>query len=223
MARTLRITPGGIVYHVLNRGVHRMQLFERGGDYLAFEAVMEEAKKKHPMRICAYCVMPTHWHLVLWPEGDHDLTSFTQWLTMTHAARWLHNKQCVGRGHVYQGRFKSFPVADDEHFYRLVRYVERNPLRANLVQGSECWKWSSLWRRLHGTPEEHNLLSPWPEPEPQDWLEFVNTPLTEAELEAVRTSVVRNRPYGAPEWIVSTARRMGLESTLRERGRPPLC
>ena len=126
----------------------------------------------------------------------------------------------LGSGHVYQGRFKSFQVQENEHFYHVVRYVERNALRANLVQHAEDWRWSSLWRRQHPDAKPIIPLADWPLPLPPDWLEIVNRPQTEAELEAVRRSVNRDAPYGNPAWQRATAARYNLEYTFRPRGRP---
>ncbi len=220
MPRISRVAPGGMVFHVLNRGVGRQALFRKPADYSAFEDCVEETLDKVPMRICSYCVMPNHWHLVLWPEHDGDLALFMQRLTVTHVTRWQKSRQRVGEGHVYQGRFKSFPVETDEYFYQLVRYVERNALRANLVPHPEDWQWSSLWRREAGTAEQKRLLSKWPLPRPRKWVSFVNEAETEAELESLRRCVQRGQPFGSDQWIEETARQLNLESTLRPRGRP---
>ena len=162
MPRTARVAPGGMVFHVLNRGVARMQLFEKAADYHAFEQVLRDTLDQSPMRICAYAVMPDHWHLLLWPECDGELAAFMQRLTITHVRRWQEHRGYAGLGHVYQGRYKSFPVESDEHFWVVARYVERNALRANLVLRAEEWQWSSLWQRCHPTGEERSLLAAWP-------------------------------------------------------------
>jgi putative transposase len=109
-----------MVFHVLNRGVARMQLFEKAADYQAFEQVLRETLDESPMRICAYAVMPNHWHLLLWPECDGELATFMQRMTITHVRRWQQHRGYAGLGHVYQGRYKSFPVESDDHF-RVVR------------------------------------------------------------------------------------------------------
>jgi putative transposase len=205
---------------VLNRGVARLPLFEKPADYDAFLRVLAEAMAEHPIRVLAFVLMPNHWHFVLWPEGDGDLSAFCRWLAHTHSMRWHAHYHTSGTGHIYQGRFKSFCVESDEHLYTVCRYVERNPLRANLVTQAESWRWSSLWRRLHGDDHPGRLLSPWPLPLPADWLELVNGPQTEAELEALRRSVRRGCSFGAPGWQEPMARRLGLAHTLRPPGRP---
>lgn len=220
MPRTARVAPGGLVYHALNRAVARLPLFEKEADYEAFERVLAEAQQRHPTRILAYCLMPNHWHFVLWPREDDELTAFLRWLTHTHTMRWHAHHHTGGTGHLYQGRFKSFPVQTDEHLAAVLRYVERNALRAKLVDRAEAWRWSSVWRRTSGDAESQRLLSGWPVEMPFDWLPSLNRPQNEAELAALRSAVRRGCPYGGQRWQKNAAVRLGLEYTLRPRGRP---
>jgi REP element-mobilizing transposase RayT len=111
-----------------------MTIFEQEGDFAAFEQVLLEAVERTETRLLAYSLMPNHWHLVVWPRKDGELSRFVGWLTLTHTQRWHAHRHSTGTGHVYQGRFKSFPIQEDEHFYTVARYVERNPLRADLVR-----------------------------------------------------------------------------------------
>lgn len=220
MPRAAREAPGGVVFHVINRGVGGLRLFEKEADFEAFERVLCETLAVRPMRMCAYCVMPTHWHLVLWPRHDGDLAAFMQRLSITHVRRWQEYRRVVGRGHVYQGRYKSFPVQTDEHFLTVCRYVERNALRANLVKRAEDWRWSSLWRREQPDGRVCACLSEWPVERPRNWRWVVNQPEGEAELQALHRSIAKGQPFGNKDWISKTARRLGLENTLRTRGRP---
>jgi putative transposase len=220
MPRVARHAPGGYVFHVLNRGVGRMQLFSRPADYEAFEAVLTDTLAKIPLAIYGYCLMPNHWHFVVRPSAAGDLGRFFQRLTVTHANRWQRHRRRVGYGHVYQGRFKSFPVQEDEHFYQVMRYVERNALRANLVNDPADWRWSSLWIREAAATDQRTMLARWPVPQPRNWRELVRQPQTEAELASLRHSLMRGAPFGAAHWTADTAHRLGLESTLRPRGRP---
>jgi putative transposase len=125
----------------------------------------------------------------------------------------------LGHGHLYQGRYKCFPVQGDDHFYDVVRYVERNPLRANLVSAAELWPWSSLARTAQPRPP-FSILADWPLPRPTNWIAIVNQPQSEAELAALRKCAHRGRPFGDTTWTDATARSLGIESTLRARGRP---
>jgi len=197
-----------------------MRLFGKPRDYEAFEEALAETLAKLPLRVCGYCLMPNHWHFVVWPEAEGQLSSFFRRLAVMHATRWVRAKRRLGYGHVYQGRFKSFPVQTDEHFYQVLRYVERNALRAGLVQQAVDWRWSSLWIREHGTAEQKAWLATWPVPRPRCWSDHVDRVQTEAELESLRRSVQRGVPYGNRWWTASTAEDLGLQSTLRARGRP---
>jgi putative transposase len=220
MPRRARVAPGGLVYHVLNRSVGKMKMFRREGDYDAFCRVMGEAHERHPIRILSLCVMPSHWHFVVWPRADGQTTDFFRWLAHTHAMRWRTSHHTVGYGHLYQGRFKSFPVQADSHLRTVCRYVERNPLTAGLVTRAEQWKWSSLWLRAHGTDEQKALLADWPVPIPSDWTARVNAALTDKERARIRTSIDRNRPFGDDDWVARAVRRLHLEHTVRREGRP---
>jgi putative transposase len=209
-----------MVFHCLNRAVARLTLFEKDADYEAFERVLQEAQQRVPLRILGYVVMPNHWHLVVWPRVDTEVTEFLQWLTSTHTMRWHSHYRTGGTGHLYQGRFKSFPVQGDEHLLTLLRYAERNPLRAGLVRRAEDWRWGSLWRRVHGQGQTSLQLADGPMSRPRNWLELVNRPQTEAEIEALRRCVKRGTPYGGNLWTQRAATRLDLRSTLRPRGRP---
>jgi putative transposase len=148
------------------------------------------------------------------------VSAFFRWLTTTHAQRWHAHHATAGMGHVYQGRFKSFPVATDEHLLAVLRYVERNPLRARQVKRAEAWRWSSLWRRLSGTPEERAWLCDPPVALGRGWCDHVNRPPSEAEQAAIGESLRRGRPYGGEAWQRRVARQLHLEYTFRARGRP---
>jgi REP-associated tyrosine transposase len=221
MPRTARIAPGGMVFHVLNRANNRDRIFATPEDYLAFLRVLRDSLDKKPMRILSYCLMPNHWHLLLWPRKDGELGEFLQIVTTTHVRRWRLFRQSVGGGHLYQGTYKSFPVQDDDHYYSVSRYIERNALRAGLIERAEDWHWGSLWQRLQRiAPDDYPPLHPWPLPIPRNWTTLVNRPETAAELDALRTSVRRGRPFGSEVWQQRAAKRLGLESTFRSRGRP---
>jgi putative transposase len=221
MPRHARSAPGGFVYHALNRAVARLPLFQKDDDYRAFERVVVEALAKHPIRLLAYCLMPNHWHFVVWPAGDEDMTAFLRWLTHTHTQRWHAHHESAGTGHLYQGRYRAFPVQEDEHLYAVLRYVERNPLRAGLVKRAEDWPWSSLAHRQSGDGDPiRPLLHRWPVPVPGDWLKRVNRVETESELEVLRRSVSRGQPFGSETWQQKTARMLDLEYTFGKQGRP---
>ena len=209
-----------MIFHCLNRSVARLTLFEKDDDYEAFERVLEEASARIPLRILDYAIMPNHWHFVVQPETELEVSEFFQWLTVTHTMRWHAHYHTSGTGHLYQGRFKSFPIQDDDHLLKVLRYVERNPVRAGLAKRVENWRWGSAWRRARGNAKSRRLLAKWPVRRPRNWLDFVNAPQTEAEVAALRKCVQRGTPFGDGRWAKRSAARLGLEFTLRPRGRP---
>ncbi len=220
MASVPRTDVGGLIYHAWNRGNARGTLFITDSDYFAFENLISEAKIITGMRIIAYTIMPNHWHFVLHPAKDGDLARFFHWLVATHTKRWHVVRKSTGQGHIYQGTYKSNLCEHNKHFLQLVRYVERNALRANLVSRAEEWRWSSAWRRVYGTDAQKSMMGDWPVEMPRTYLETLNTSQNKEELDAIRYALRRGSPYGSDFWKGSMVDRYGLEATIRQPGRP---
>jgi putative transposase len=216
MPRTARAAVGGLVYHVLNRGNGRMRIFRKPGDYQAFMQLLVDGLQKASVAVFGFCLMPNHWHLVLRPRGDGDLAAYLSWVSNTHVKRYRAHYRRTS-GHLYQGRYKSFPVEEDAYFLHLLRYVEANPVRAKLAPKAEQWRWSSL-----GCEEaiRRKLLNDWPLERPRNWPRLVNAAMRDKEAGRIRASVERGRPLGSDEWTQSMASRLDLEYTLNPRGRP---
>ncbi|OGI58224.1 hypothetical protein A3C60_00030 [Candidatus Nomurabacteria bacterium RIFCSPHIGHO2_02_FULL_37_45] len=219
MARLPRVDIGNELYHIINRANARLPIFFEEEDFELFISILKEAEKKYNMRILAYCLMPNHFHLVLYPKQDNDLQKFMQWVTLTHTQRWHIKNRTIGSGHLYQGRYKSFLIEGDRHLLSVIRYVERNPLRAKIVKKAENWPFSSLSYKLFKGPK-NEFLSEWPIPEPKDYLSFVNIPLSNKEEEAIRVSIIKGKPYGSDNWSTRIIKKFGLEATIRSKGRP---
>ena len=217
MPRRQRTTTAGVIFHVVNRGARRGLLFDSDADYYAFETLTLEAVRRFDVALLAYCLMPNHWHFVISSPAGRTLSRFMHWLTTTHARRWRHVHGTDGEGAVYQGRFKAIPIAADDHFLWVCRYVERNACRASLVERAEDWKWSSLWQ-LQNNPEA-TWLATWPVPRPRNWVECLNLPQTAAEVEDFRERVRGGQPFGDEEWRTSMLREMG-RLAKRPPGRP---
>jgi REP-associated tyrosine transposase len=216
MPRRKRDGTAGLTFHVLNRAAKRAVLFENSGDYAAFERLLHEAVARFRIALFAYCIMPNHWHFVLTPTLDGALSRFMHWLETTHARRWQNARGLAGLGAVYQGRFKAIPIANDGHFLWVCRYVERNPLRASLVERAEEWPWSSL--KCHGR-QKPSLLAEWPVSRPADWVSQVNVPQTDAELQAFRRAMQDETPFGEDDWRREVQEILEM-SPRRRRGRP---
>lgn len=216
MPRRRRLSQPGMVFHVINRGARKSRLFDSDSDYHAFVAIVGEALTRFDVSFFAYVVMPNHWHFVLSARRDGHLSRFMHWLETTHVRRWCLAKDVDGQGAVYQGRFKAIPIQTERHFLWVCRYVERNALRANLVGRAEDWRWSSLSQRLRGSGVP--ALTEWPIAAPDDWIDYVNTPQSDAELDAFRRAINLGFGFGDDEWL----RTIGVRVT-RPRGRPTRC
>jgi putative transposase len=218
MPRIARVSPGGIVQHVYNHGNAGMKVFRKEADYEAFIELLAEAHRRFSLKLFGYCLMPDHWHLVLYPRKEGDVSQFMRWLSNTHVRRFHQAHGSSGGGHLYQARFRSFLVQKDEHLLEVLRYVENNPVRAKLAGKAQGWRWSSLSTKVcaQGLP----LLDVSPVARPHTWLKLVNQPIDHEQLKALRTSVRRGRPYGEEQWVKHIVERYSLQSTVRPRGRP---
>jgi putative transposase len=215
MPRTARAIVGDCCYHVLNRSNKKARIFHAPDDYAQFQGLIARAQDRLELPILAACLMPNHVHLVVQPRADNDLAKWMHWVFTTHV-RWHHAKyETTGR--LWQGRFKAFAIQSDHRLLTVMRYVERNALRANLVDRAEDWQWGSLaWRRSRNGL----ALGDPPAPLPAYWRHLVNEPQTAAEIAEVRTCVNRQRPFGAEEWVVTQAKELGVGQSLAPIGRP---
>ena len=168
MPRTARSVEAGLIYHVLNRGNGRMRLFHKPADFAAFERVLAEGLARYPVDLLTYCLMDNHWHLVLRPRSDEALGKLMGWIGVTHVRRHHQHYHSRGGGHLYQGRFKSFPVQEDRHFLTLCRYVESNAVRAGAVKEAARWRWSGAHARsMRERGGEMSIpQAQWPVPRP---------------------------------------------------------
>ncbi len=208
---------------MLNRAVARLTIFEKPEDYEAFLRALEETWSLVRLPVFAMVVMPNHWHFVVRPDDDAQVSDFFRRLTLTHTMRWHAHYRTGGTGHLYQGRFKSFPVQDDEHLLTVMRYVERNPLRAGLADAAEWWRWGSAWARRQKPDSRPWLAIPGDPALPRQWRAWVNKPQSDAEEAAIRKCICRGSPYGDAAWTKGSVARLGLEPTQRPRGRPRKC
>jgi putative transposase len=213
MPRVARIQTAGTYFHILNRANSKLKIFRKQIDYEEFIQLIIESLEKYKIDIYAYILMPTHWHIICSAQVDGEISRWMAWLQMMHTRSWHRRYKTIGRGHFYQGRYKSFIIQEDVYFLQVCRYVERNALRAGLVLKAEDWKWSSLF------PENKVKISNWPISKPKNYLGFVNENITNLELESIRESIVKNKPYGEIKWVKQVAKINNIEQSLRKPGR----
>jgi len=215
MPRVARGLADGLNYHIINKGNGSQQVFHNDGDYRAFVDLMAEARERHPVKLMAWCLMPNHFHLLVSPERADDLSKWMQWFMTSHVRR--HHRFHKSSGHVWQGRYKSFIVQEDNHLLTVARYIEGNPVQARLVPTAREWSWSSHRARIGANQSTIDQL---PVSLPDDWSDLVDEPLTHGELERIKTSMQRQTPFGSPPWQMRICQELGLESTLKPKGRP---
>ena len=141
-------------------------------------------------------------------------------LTNAHTRRVHVVTETVGTGPLYQGRYKSFLIENDTHFLTILKYTERNAVRAKLVQRTEDWRWGSAWLRIHGTKRQQRILTKPPTPLPNKYQEWINDPEPAELLKQVRSSVTKGVPFGSMNWVETTITQFGLKQTQRGVGRP---
>ena len=220
MPRIARVDVGNEYYHVINRSNGRLKIFEDEKDYRLFEELLLDTKELVDMRILAYVFMPNHWHLLLYPKKDGDLSNFMHRLTNAHTRKVHALTGTNGSGHLYQGRYKSFLVDTDTYILGLIKYIERNPVRAKLAKHPEDWQWGSAWRRINGNQQRPRLLTPSPTPLPHGYRMWINIPEKEDALLDIRTSVNKGVPYGRGSWVQKMVAQHKLHATLHAPGRP---
>ena len=220
MGRPPRNSQGGYVYHVIARGLKPKPMFRSEEDFAEFEHTLAQAVERFEPRLLAYCVLPKHWHLVLTPRKDGDLSKLMGWLMTTHSARWHSKPRRSGTGGLYERRFRSFPVQDDVKLLDVLGFVESHPVRTGLVDSAIDWHWSSLSSRVTQNESNRPVLSSPPVPLPVRWTDQLACEISEEVFEWIMHCIKRSCPYGESSWVQKTAVRLGIETTLRPRGRP---
>ena len=209
MSRRRRSNLEAPFFHVLNRSVRKAPIFRRPPDYRAFLGVLQEGLDRFPVRLVAFCILSNHWHLVLEPAGTDGLIRFMHWVSTTHAIRWHRRRDTTGQGPVYEGRYRSIPIDGTGELMRVCRYVERNALRAGLVQRAQDWPWCSLAERLRLNPEV--VLKPARFLTSQAWIDHVNAAGSAWEQIEEPNELVRFDPL--PRRRRRTRRTPGTESS----------
>lgn len=192
MPRPLRIYPAGVLQHVYNRGNHRRPIFRERADFLGFLAALALAAERTTVRLVAFCLMTNHWHLMLWPALDQEISAYMQILMNAHIRDLLRRRQSTGNGHIYGGRHKNVPILTERQYWIACRYVEGNALKAGMVDRAEDWAWSSV----SSSEACEGLTCTRPLPRPAQWLELVNNIPSNGVLKEWRTEARRAQKAG---------------------------
>ncbi len=227
MPRPLRPVGEGLIFHALNRGNNRQDVFFDADDRRMFLDALAAARERYPFLLYGYCLMTNHFHLELEPIDGQSISRILQSITVAHT--WRYHRRRGGVGHVWQGRFKSPVIEGGAPALVVLRYIESNPLRARIVRRLEDYphEWSSYAH--HALGEGNPLLS-----EPPGWRGLGNTeaqrrrawarlchaPLDEPTRARVAARLTSGRPFGGERFVAKMAKRLGLRLAPRKRGRP---
>jgi len=224
MPRPLRPIADGLVYHVINRGNGRQPVFFGEGDYLAFLKAITDLKDRRPFDLFGYCLMTNHIHLLLRPR-EASVSRIMQSLLVSHTQRY-HRCHKTG-GHVWQGRFKSPVIQDGDHLLCVLRYIEANPVKADMVSTAGDYRWSSYAAHGLGKADglldrlpEYDSLAAYPAVRRRRWAAYVHQTPPEAESSSIQRSIQTGLPFGESQWVTRLAKKLKLDLTIRPRGRP---
>ncbi len=219
MTRILRVDHAGDIYHVMNRTVGKVQIFSTPNDYTLFIKLLYAAAKNFKVDVLAYSVMPNHWHLLLSPQVDGEMGRFMHWLSTTHTTRIRLITGTVGYGPIYKGRYKSFLIDSHNYLVRVIAYIERNSVRANLSSSPMDWRWCSAWMRKKGNSEQRAFLKEIPKELSSYYNELIELDETEEDLNKLRNSVNRSTPLGDKDWVLKMVSEYNLEGTYNRKSR----
>ncbi len=216
MPRKARTLGDGCIYHVMNRGNAGQLVFRQGHDHLAFLDMLLYAKQRYKVELFAFCLLRDHFHLLVRPHRARNLSHCMQWLQTSFARRF--NDYYGTEGPLWQGRYKSFLVQEDEHLLTVMSFIEGHPLRQGLVETAEDYVWSSHRENYWGNRRQK--LDELPVPLTDDWSASVDALLGERALGRLKMSASRQIPFGAPDWQQQVCKEYGLEDSFKPRGRP---
>jgi putative transposase len=205
---------GGLNVHLFNRRVDRQPLFVTDEDYLEFITLMEETRLRVNIEILEWCLMPTHWHMDVEPEGTWDLPKFAELLCGTHAKRWRKRHDSVGQGSLYQRAYRAVPVQGGDHLETLLHYIQWNPVKAGLCKHPVEWRWGSARRFIDPSVGRTPRLK-----------RLAITPIasmSEEKMNEVSRSMKVGHPLGDATWTEEVTARIGMEHAIRPSHRPPV-
>ena len=217
MARLARVVVPGIPHHITQRGNRRQETFFYEADYEAYMQLLAEWCKRCGVQVWAYCLMPNHVHLIAVPESEDGLRRGIGEAHRRYSRRI--NFREGWRGHLWQGRFASYPM-DDKYLMKAVRYIELNPVRAKLCRVPWRWRWSSAAAHVSGRGDELVEVPALLE-YVDDWRSFLAGGLDVGDVELLRHHERTGRPLGGPKFLERLEKMLGRVLRRNKPGRKP--
>ncbi|AKI96645.1 transposase [Kosmotoga pacifica] len=240
MPRSARIVLEGIAHHITQRGNYRQNVFEDPEDRIKYLELIKEYSTKYELKIYAYCLMNNHVHFIVVPEREDSLAMTFKYAHMRYSQYF--NRKHRRTGHLWQGRFYSCPL-DQEHAISAVKYIERNPVRAKMVEFPWDYEWSSAGVHVDKSraksrsenTENRDSTQQWDSPRflplcdlsnlgfnwnPEGWREYLGCPDSDDFLSNIRSNTSAGRPFFSNEKVAEFENALGVSLKRRPRGRP---
>jgi putative transposase len=217
MPRVARITAIGYPHHVTQRGNYRQRVFKSQNDYKQYLSWLKEYSDKNALDIWAYCLMPNHVHFICVPQNIDSLARTFNTLHMRYA-QYVNKRQGMC-GHLWQGRFYSC-ILDEKHLFASVRYVENNPVRADLVKEPEEYPWSSAKEHINQGGDFILCKKSFLHLDIKNWSLYLKADTDSNVAENIRAKTKLGRPYGENGFMTKLEKKLGMELTNRKPGRP---
>jgi len=219
MPRIARIVIPNYPYHITQRGNNKRNIFSEDRDKEKYLSYIDGYSDNYHLSILSYCLMDNHVHFVAIPGNENSLSK--TYGQAHHRYSYYYNKKMNASGHLWQGRFYSC-LLDERHLISVIRYVERNPVRARLVGKAWEWKWSSARARTGRADAQIKLVDirAFIEIDRSEWEGYLDTEESERELDAIRRNTMQGRPYGGKEFMDSIGKKVGTSLRVFARGRP---
>jgi len=220
MPRIARVVAAGHPHHITQRGNYQQKIFADDTDRRKYLSLLQEESKRYHLSILAYCLMSNHVHFMAIPQEEDSLGKVFKYTNMKYSQ--YYNKKMKVSGHLFQGRFFSC-VLDEQHKIACARYIERNPVRANLVRKPCLWPYSSA--KIHCGIDKYdplgtNQLFNYMEQEPKAWKKFIETKDNPDDMKGLRKKTRTGRPLGSNDFTEKLEGQLKRVFKLKPKGRP---
>lgn len=220
MPRIARVVAIGYPHHITQRGNYRQKIFSNNADRKKYMSLLKDEAKQYGLIILAYCLMPNHVHFIGIPEREDSMGKTFKYTHMKYSQ--YYNKKLHAQGHLFQGRFYSC-VMNEVYTFTCARYIERNPVRAKMVNKPYLWKWSSAKTHCGMNSSEElgvNKLFNYIEQDQKGWKKFIELPDNPDEVKQIRQQTRKGRPIGTNAFVEKLENKLGRFLKLKPKGRP---
>ena len=220
MPRIARVVGVGLPHHITQRGNYRQQIFKDDNDRQQYLSFLRAESVRYGVTILAYCLMPNHLHCIAVPKRQESMGNTFKYVNMKYSQYF--NRRSGERGHLFQGRFFS-SIMDERYTMACARYIERNPVRAQMVEKAWEWRWSSS--KVHcGMDKKDDLavkgLFDYIDFTEDEWKEFIKQEDDPGEVATIKRQTLRGRPIASVNFIEKMEKKLKRVLLVKTKGRP---